>query len=447
MRLGDLLQPFFPDFSDHACSPEHLFTQLFPEESTFQSQKMYDTWSQLGKVLLDFLAHERLRTGAGIRNSLVLDALDDIHAHQHFKRLYDQSLLPHEPGPKDQEEALDQMLIAQRGAQWFAARQLREQDDSLARAMEATDSYYLLARLKYSCEWLNRRNILPEAEPEAPGFFPSPDSWPPHSFADPLIAMYRQVFDMLQDDEEAAFRQLAPMLRQHAATISPQEATNLYAYAQNFCIRRVNQGEPAYLDTLFDLYRTGLDLGLLTSSGELDHRQYKNIVTVGLRLRQLEWVEQFIEDHRESLPPDYRDNAFRFNLASLRYDQQRYGEALSLLQEVNIGDVYYQLSARAMILKIYFEQEEEEALEHFFDTFRMFLQRNKDISSYQRQVHLNLVRYTRKLHQLRGRRYRMNAEAFAASLQQLGDQMRERKNIANLSWLEEQIEAFASTLV
>lgn len=93
-----------------------------------------------------------------------------------------------------------------------------------------------------------------------------------------------------------------------------------------------------------------------------------------------------------------------------------------------------------MMLKIYFEQGEEEALEHLLETFRMFLQRNKEISGYQRQIHLNLVRYTKKLHQIQTASYRLSTPKLLARLHVMDTQVSQNGNITNVAWLRSQIQ-------
>ncbi|MDP5170873.1 MAG: hypothetical protein NWR72_11560 [Bacteroidia bacterium] len=439
--LGLHLHEHWPDFSPDTCGKLAIQSLLFDSVNPSESQKIYDAFSQLYKLTLQFLAHHHLQKHPQHFVHVQLEELSKKNAAAQVEKLYRESHAQQQDHfIGESKDALIQLLSAQQATEWFARQQQRHHDSSRVDVLNATDQYYLLTRLKYSCEWLNRRNILPaEAGPDPMQHLPDLERWSSTLRSLPLIRMYESVLGMLREDDREAFRTLVQLLAQYDAQISVNEASALFAYAQNFCIRMVNSGEQQYLEDLFMLYGETLRLDLLHENGQLDHRQYKNIVTVGLRLQKFDWVGTFLETYREELPDQYRNNAYLYNLASLRYAEQRYGEALSLLQEVNFTDVYYHLSAKTMMLKIYFEREEDEALEHLLVTFRMFLQRNKEVSTYQRDIHLNLVRFTKKLYQLRLSSFRLQAEESGKRLAKLQQQLAETKNVANVSWLEEQV--------
>lgn len=409
----------------------------FPEADICSHQQVYDAFSQLRKYLHQFLIFHQLRSNPNGGHALLIEGLSEIHAEKAVLR---QTRLLRENRPDlipDQEQALTTMLISHQATLSFARMQLREQDKSLELVIRDTDRYYLLSRIKYSCEQLNRQKILPEGQQHPALQEPviGLHLWPSDMMDEPLIRMYLMVWDMLKEETDAAFYSLRKLLRTYVSQIGEEEAIGLYAYAQNFCIQKINTGTPAFLEELFTLYQESLEEGLLTQSGEIDHRQYKNIATVAFRLSRYEWALEFLMTYKTFLPQRYRDNAFRMNMASLHYEEGRYRQALQLLQQLEFTDVYYQLSARVLTLKIFFEKEDDESLDHLITTFRMFLQRNKEISRYQRQIHLNLVKSTRKLSQIRTRSYRLSPDAYRQQLSELIEKSTQRGNITNLSWL------------
>ena len=102
---------------------------------------------------------------------------------------------------------------------------------------------------------------------------------------------------------------------------------------------------------IFLLYQLQLQQELIIDEGYLSDLHYKNIVTTGIRLQELEWVKQFIEEYREALRPAVRENAYSFNLASYYHAVGKYDEVLALLQEVAYSDFRYNLGAKALLLR------------------------------------------------------------------------------------------------
>lgn len=420
----------------------------YPQAEQIRPQQVYDSLSQLKSVFFQFIIHRQLRDHPTKGKVQLLEGLTDIGAGKEVHKQLNAIRTAHRGPLRDQTDALSRMLISHQATLSFAAMHVRAEDNTLEEVIRDTDQHYLLSRIKYSCERLNRRHILSvdtgEAVPAEPVLGLS--AWPETSLSDPLITLYLRVWDMLTTKQQAPFYELKALLLEHSGKIGEEEAISLYAYAQNFCIQQINTGKSIFLEELFSLYQDTLAKGLLTRHGEMDHRQYKNIATVALRLSRYRWVESFLETHKHLLPVQHRENTFRINMAALHYEQQRFGESLQLLQRLEFTDVYYQLSARVLTLKIFFEQEDDESLEHHISTFRMFLQRNKDISGYQRQIHLNLVKATRKLSQIRTRSYRLHQTQIVSQISEVTEKSIQKGNMANLSWILAQAQQMKQAL-
>lgn len=184
-----------------------------------------------------------------------------------------------------------------------------------------------------------------------------------------------------------------------------------------------------------------LDRGSIYEKGRLSQWDYKNIVSLGLRIGKTDWVANFIETQRERIAADYRTNAYAYNSAYFHYATRNYPDALRQLQTVEFSDVFYHLGTKAIQMKIYYEQEETEALLSLFAAFKTFLRRNKGISTYQRRTHLNLVQFVERLDRLRERSPRLSRKVFTEKLQELQAEAEAKDGVSNLPWLLGQIRA------
>jgi hypothetical protein len=86
-------------------------------------------------------------------------------------------------------------------------------------------------------------------------------------------------------------------------------------------------------------------------------------------------------------------------LATFYFKKKDYTLAMNFLQNVEFDDVLHNLDARRMLLCIYYDLAEFEALEAHLEAFKIYLYRQKDLG-YHRENCLNLIRYTRRLLQL-----------------------------------------------
>jgi tetratricopeptide (TPR) repeat protein len=240
------------------------------------------------------------------------------------------------------------------------------------------------------------------------------------------------------------YQQLVDLLEEHAGDCSRAEAQAMYTFAQNYCIKKINRGESAFLGELFRLYRQLLDQGILIESdGYLAHWYYKNITTVGLRLGDYEWVKDFLETYRQKIHPADRDNAYNYNLSAYYYEQRRYHEAMKLLQQVEFTEVNYHLSAKALLLKIYYELEEDEALKYLIQSYQVYLKRNQDLAVAHIEGHKNLLRFVKKAYRLRRRKPQLDEEAFSSRHAALTEQVNTTPGIPNANWLRTIVQEIA----
>lgn len=213
----------------------------------------------------------------------------------------------------------------------------------------------------------------------------------------PAIAVYFHCYYMfIQAEEEHYFQQFKQLIATHIDKFPPLEMRDLYLMGINYCIKKINGGETSYYQECLELYEIALKNGYLLENGLLSRFTFNNIVAVGLKRGDLDWVAQFIENYQHFLEKKFRDNMILFNRARLEYQRKNYDKALPLLQQAVYKDLLNNLIAKTLQLKIYYELEEWAVLEAHLDSMRIFIQRKKVIG-YHRDNYLNIIRYTKKL--------------------------------------------------
>jgi hypothetical protein len=434
-RLLRFLQSFAPAFEAEAMTGEAAFEAMFGDLPYKHSLLKLEV-SELFKQARHFLATLALEEQPEVAGLLSLRQLRSRQAGRVFsaelnalrKRLQKQPLAT-------RDRLLIDLQLLEEEELALGLQQERKAVPLLAERMKALDTFYFYQKLQMGCELLNRRNIL--AEPSEPllmaevqriaGSLPMP----------PVIRLYRLVYQSLaQPEGEQAFQQLKAELEKLSPELPPEEARALFKYAQNFCIRRINQGEKPYLEEIFQLYQQQLSSGILLDEGVISHTDYSNIVTTALRLRAFAWAEDFLHRYRERLLPTYRESLFRYNLANLYLEQDKQGEALRLLQDLRTEDPFYEASIKVLLAKVYVERKDWEALFYLEQAFRRFLRRQKAFSSHHRTHYLHFLKYLKWLAQLYERQPKLSATAFQQQKEKLARKLTEEEIISNRSWLE-----------
>jgi hypothetical protein len=104
------------------------------------------------------------------------------------------------------------------------------------------------------------------------------------------------------------------------------------------------------------------------------------------------------------------------------------------LQKVQLNDLFYGLDARSLMLKCYYELDEKEAFLNTYFSFRMFVQRRKNVSEQHRKNYLNFLRVSKKLMNIR--------PSNKQSVLKIQREIYNSKALADKNWLEAKVKVF-----
>lgn len=249
----------------------------------------------------------------------------------------------------------------------------------------------------------------------------------------PELAIYYYSFLTLYEEENVAHYYNFRRLLDTYATVMPQkEAIELFDTALHYCTGKINKGDRFFYQEYFDLFEEAIQKGIFLQNGELATWRFTNIVAAALGLGKLEWAENFVENFKTHLPTDSRQNTYTFNLARVYRFQKKHDEVLGLLQNVEYEDIGINLISKMTLLITHYERKDHEVLNSFIESFRVFLNRHKNIPQQRRSSYLNLLKYTRRLMRL----VPGDKAAVAKLREEVG---REKATIVNYEWLLEKL--------
>ncbi len=253
-------------------------------------------------------------------------------------------------------------------------------------------------------------------------------------FAESSLLFLRLLLLMMKDfDNDAHFYEAINILDVSHESISRKDLRLYYIALINYVIKKLNSGKNEYRDELFRIYTLQIKHNvLLNEKHMLEPYAYKNIITIAFQKKEFMWAKKFIEEYVQYLPNEVKENAYQYNMANYYYFTKNFQQCLRVLQTVQFTDVYYNLDARSIILKIYFEEKEWNLLfDHCF-AFKVYVLRHKDISEHHKKGYLNLIKWTLKL---------SNALLSPNKINVIAEKIASEKNIRELKWLLEQINA------
>lgn len=393
--------------------------------------------SDLYQLLEKFLAWQTFEKNEEQQNVMVIENLMETSVMDNAGKLIKQQTL------QKSKDAIAGFKLHQLADQYYFQRSRKGDNAYLLKGQETLDIFYLSNQLRIWCELLSRSNILALQY----------DAYKFHRFIDylennlqqygeqPTISIYYPILLWLKDQHnDAWYLGFREKLFLHIGEFPEQEAKDIVAYVQNYCVKRINEGRNEFLHEWLEISRFMLPLNLLHEGQHISEWTYKNIVTAGVRLQEFTWTEQFIHQYYNQLAPEGRDNAYQYNLAVLYYEKRDFNRAMQLLNKVHFTDPNYYLDAKSILLKIYYDHHEYDAILSLRDTVKIYLLRDKLLSKNQRSLYKSLFNNTIKLYKLRLEKGVINTEKWHHAFESLKKDVLENSLVANKQWLLKEME-------
>lgn len=187
------------------------------------------------------------------------------------------------------------------------------------------------------------------------------------------------------------FQELRRILENNWQEFPVEEIHGLYLMAINFCIKKMNGGEQAYNHEVLDIYKIGLQNRLLFENNQLSPYTYKNTMMAAMKAGEMDWAAAFLDEYKPFLPPKDREMMYKYNKAFYFFRIKDYQSAMPMLQTVHLPEVLYNLDARRLLARIYFELNETTALDSLIESSKIYLHRQKGIG-YHREMYLNFFK-------------------------------------------------------
>ena len=213
----------------------------------------------------------------------------------------------------------------------------------------------------------------------------------------PGIRLYYSGYKMLSTPKKAAFfNEFKKDIDDLKHLFPDDELQGIYRFAINQCIRLLNRGHIEYGNISLDLYQEALENKYLMVEGHLSRFTYRNIAAIAVKIGEYDRAESFTAHHKSDLKKEEQNSAYHFNLALISYHRQDFDTALSSLQIVDFKDHLFNLAAKVIQMKVYYESEEYDLLESHLDAMQMYILRKKVIG-YHKTNYKNIIKMTRKM--------------------------------------------------
>jgi tetratricopeptide (TPR) repeat protein len=383
-------------YCDELLSKTDVFSYVYPKED-YDDARFRQTMYFLMKVVEDYLVFQELSSDP----SKVKLALAKFYRKRKLKKGVVKSLrqakevLEKQSHRNEHFYRVDYDILQEQYL--FQSQQKRITSYNLQELSEALDISYLAEKLRQGCHMLTHQKVY-KAEYNI-GLIEPVLRYIEEKKYDkiPAVGVYYHGLKTLTNvEEEDHFQHLKSLILEHYDLFPKSEMRDLYLMAINYCIGRMNVGKESFIAEAFALYRKGVESFILIENEQISRWTFRNVVSTGLKVKEIEWVEQFISEYQTYLEKEYQESMVQYCSGILFTAKGDYAQAMSLFSQADYKDVLLTLNAKSMLLKMYYEQDELDALESLIDSMQAFVRR-KEVIGYHKQSYKNIVRLTKKL--------------------------------------------------
>ena len=446
LSLVDYLNKIYPNFTEKNCD-RHRILRKVSGKTVQNLRQLAVLFSYTARMLDKFLAIESLEDH---------DYLLEVHT---FKKLRDKKLndvyLKRYKGieknfnsmhSSERKFYFKRYLYADEANEYFTDQFRHTTDNKLVLKQRLLDHFYLTEKLKdlNHQAWRNKALQLDEVSPLSNAVLSYVSSHLEEYNATPHVVVYYHAYVMVSQSDDQSYFKLLEKIEEFENNFNFSELKDLYSSLQNYVIIRVNDGYEPFWQELFNLLRLQLDKKMLHQNQYLIEWHYKNIVSVGLRLEETDWVINFIETNRSELDPKVEENAYSFNLATYHYHVGNFDEVQNLLLHVEYTDIRYSLGAKTLLVQTYYRIQEEEALFSAIEAFKQYVKRNKLISEERKGGYYYFLRFTKRAFVIKSNISLQPSEKTNREIKRLLEQFNSAEAVFYTSWLKEEIDDIVS---
>jgi hypothetical protein len=376
---------------------ERVYPKLFPKEP-FDDAKIRQSMHFLLKATEEFLIYHELRNDE-IRSRM---ALSSVYRKRKLERAFQKTIKSVESlqtkAPHRDEHFLRNEYLIQLEKYNFTERKKRTMDNNLQEMSDALDITFLADKLRQTCLMYAHQAVY-KARYKIGLLEETITYIENHNLLEyPAIAIYYYGYKMRVDkeDNQAHFLNLRKTMEEYSSLFTHSELRDIYLMAINYCINEINRGIAEMRIELFNLYRNGMENMVFIENGELSRFTFRNIINLSTTLNELEWANHFTNQYQQYLAPQFREEFVRFATAKLHFANGEYKAAMRIIATMDFDDILTNLYSKGMLIIMYYEEEEIDALESLLDSMRVYMRRKEVIGTHQ-LIYTNLITYTRKL--------------------------------------------------
>jgi len=431
-----------PACSREALSKENTHKHLFGNKP-FVENRLNHIMSALLRLIETYLGH--IFSGTDTERGRIF-ALSRFYLERNLPQRFSAGIsrleeLLESARPQDEETIWQRFQLEYMKHLQDGLYNTRSSDLNLLPVLDTLEKYYITQRLILSAGLLEQNNFIRLDTSRTTLIFnqlSEQGAFSEYASANPLIITHVKLLPLLTDTADLEYvNNYRALLKSLTADLAPQHLKGLYTLVRNFLVRAYNRGNSAILPILNDNLKEEYEQGFLKeSNGMYRASTIQNVVTTALKLKEFEWVFSFLESCRGHITGTSQpENIIIFNEANYFFHIGNFNSAFdTTFHLLKYDNYYYNLAARRLEIKIWFEKEDFKMAEYRLNALKSYLFSNKD--KMPEVIRRNNDDFVDVVRQMLSPRNRGSIKRMAVVREKM---LSAYKNIAEREWLLEKL--------
>lgn len=406
-KLFDIIKNYYPEFNSNKLNKEKVFEKIYGNES-YKDSKMRILMFYLYEVVEKFLVYNRIVNNETVFKEFVVKELHERNLHKDFEKTCRQALMDIDKGTiVNADYYMNKFTFQYEYLNYLCTAQTDQygkfmNEENIEKVFNNLTYYYIIMVFKFYSIVLTTKTLY-NTNIETVLFEKITNTYDANLFKDvPLINIYyNAVMCLLEPDEEKYYFNMKKLVFENNDNISSNDLLNLYINLENYCTRKTITGNTAYLKEGFEILKKEIDYKIYRTGGFMSPLFYRSSFVIGMKLKETEWAQNFIEKYRSELDNENRDSVYYYCMAYMQETEGNYEKGLDYLAKARTEEHYLKTEIKLLQCKLFYMLDWNIPLTSMIETFKRTLKNDKLIPEKRKLLYLKFAKYLNKINNIK----------------------------------------------
>lgn len=213
----------------------------------------------------------------------------------------------------------------------------------------------------------------------------------------PVVYIYYYMFMLSYRNEETYYKSLLELKSKYLHVLDDDGKHRIFEALGNYCIDSYQRGGIRYYRDAFILIKDEIKFGVRFNRNEFSEIFFTNKIEIASKLKEFKWAYDFIEQYKNRLNKEHRDDIVYFCYAIIEFESNNYLASIDRLSKINLHHPLLRFRIRNYTLLNYFELNYFEQSYLFVEAYRRMLLKDKKVETSRKERYFTFLHLYQKL--------------------------------------------------